>query len=146
MDIFDFLRSIKSKGLIEAIRKTRSARQFVKYFLVGLLAAGIEYGLTLGLTECFGVWFIISSSIGMTAGLITSFLLNRSWSFKSKGSIIKQFTLHILLFIINLGVTNAILYVLTTYVGIVYFISKVFVMGIAVLWNFYLYKTVIYKK
>lgn len=124
---------------------TRVAGQFGRYTVTGLLAAGIEYSLLIILTELAELWYIVSNSIAYFAGFWVSFLLNKFWSFKSKGNFYRQLLLYIILFGINLVLTNGIMYFLTSIAGIPYMISKVFVMGCVVLWNFVIFKKVIYK-
>lgn len=120
--------------------------QFKKYIISGLLSASLEYSLLLILTEIAGLWYILSNTIAYLGGFWLSFLLNRFWSFKSKDNFLRQLLLYVVLFVINLGLTNLVLYILTSIVGITYTISKVFVMGMVVLWNFIILKKIIYRE
>lgn len=146
MDIGYFFSKLKEKNGLKELLKGESAAQFIRYASVGLLAAVVEYGLTIALTELSGVWYLLSGSAGYAAGFVISFTLNRVWSFKSKGRLTRQLALYASLFMINLIVSNALLYLLTTVAGLVYFISKLLVMGMVVLWNFVLYKKIIYTQ
>lgn len=135
---------LKKSVLFSHIKSEESSGQFIRYVAVGLLAAGFEYGITVGFTELLGIWYILSSSAGYTAGFVISFILNRNWSFKSKGNVVRQLLLYFLLFLINLALSNLLLYLFTSIIGLIYLVSKLLVMGMVVLWNFYIYKRVIY--
>jgi len=120
--------------------------QFIKYIASGLLSAAAEYSLLIILTEYAGLWYLISNSIGYITGFWLSFLLNRFWSFKSRENFLKQLMLYSILFVINFILTNALMYLLTSYFGILYMVSKIFVMGAVVMWNFIIFKKIIYRK
>jgi len=118
--------------------------QFIKYIITGLSAAGLEYLLFYILIRTNNSLYL-SNSAGMTAGFILSFLLNRYWSFQSKSNAFRQFSLYLTLFIVNLGISNTLIHVLSKNLGILPLISKVIIMAMMILWNFILYRKVIYK-
>lgn len=131
-----------SPGLIS--RKTLT--QLGRYLATGLLAAALEYGLLILLTEYVGLWYIISNSIAYASGFAVSFLLNRYWSFQSRENIVKQFLQYAALFSLNLILNNVLMYLFTNTAGIPYTISKLIVMSMVVVWNFIIYKKVIYRR
>jgi len=120
-------------------------RQFCRYVISGILSAVIEYLSIIILTEYMRLWYIASNTIGMTCGFCLGFFLNRYWSFKSKGSLVHQIFLYGTLFLINLILSNALLYFLTSIVYIKYTASKLFAMGLIAMWNFIIYKKLIFK-
>jgi len=72
-----------------------------------------------------------------------NFLFNRNWSFRSKGKISQSFILYISLILFNMVFTTWLITVLAGW-GMADYIAKVLVMGAATLWNFLLYKKVIF--
>lgn len=122
----------------------KSLVQFGKYFSSGIFAAALEYFSYL-ILFCY-LSLKVSHSISMTLGFILSFILNRFWSFKSKENFAKQFTYMIILFLINLRISNILIDQLTVTLKIHAFISKLLVMGLIMLWNFIIYKKVIYRR
>jgi len=137
---------LKQHKLFSKYLNHRALMQFSRYITTGLLAAAVEYMLLVALTEWVGLWYLTSNSIAYISGFLISFLLNRFWSFKSKDNIVKQLVLYGILFAINFVLTNALMYALTSILGILYLISKIFVMGIVVIWNFIIYKKIIYQQ
>jgi putative flippase GtrA len=87
---------------------------------------------------------------------IINFSMNRFWAFRSRQPFMKQFITSGLLFALNLVVGNAIIYF---FIDIVHLpdllcwvpenfgklVPKVIATGMAVTWNFFLYKYYIYK-
>jgi putative flippase GtrA len=72
------------KKLISDNKKT--GIQFIKFSLIGFLNTGIHYGIFLLLFRFFGIHYLIASGIGYCAGVINSFILNKLWTFKTKGT------------------------------------------------------------
>ena len=125
---------------------TRSSfNQLKKYLAAGLLAAATEYGLFNVFHIFFGVWHLTSHSLSMLAGFFVSFLLNKYWSFRSKDNFLRQLFLTGILFLLNLGISNAIMYLLVDVLKVMALLSKLIVMGMIVVWNFIIYKKAIYK-
>ena len=86
----------------------------------------------------------ISSSVAMTIGYLIAFTLNRVWSFKSKVHLWQQFFKSFLLFLFNILASNLLINLFVDTMGIGKLPAKVLQMAIIVMWNFILYKKVIY--
>lgn len=98
------------------------------------------------LTRFAGLWYITSNTIAMSCGFCLSFLLNRYWSFKSCDDYSRQLLLNGTLFLVNLAVSNFLIYLFTSITGLPYTISKLLVMGVIVMWNFIIYKKIIFRR
>lgn len=123
-----------------------SFEQLTRYLITGFLSFGIEYLMFFILYHLLSVGYITANVIVYAVVFWINFLLNRFWSFKSQDNLLRQLKLYSLLFIFNLLVVNVFLmYVLSEIAGIPPLISKVLLMGVVVLWNFILYKKVIYR-
>jgi release factor glutamine methyltransferase len=57
---------------------------FVKYLVVGLPNAVIYFGSLYLLTSVLGLWYILSVCIAVALQTVTSFLLNRAWTWRRK--------------------------------------------------------------
>lgn len=134
--------------------------QFVKYIICGFTAYGCELTIfwileflvwpMLGTfeTNLFGMLISsknISHTLSMTCGYIIAFTLNRVWSFKSKSNLGKQFLKSFVLFIFNIITSNILINIFVDTIGMHKLVAKNLQMAIIVLWNFILYKKVIYK-
>ncbi len=58
--------------------------KFVKYLIVGLPNAVIYFGSLYLLTSVLGLWYILSVCIAVALQTVTSFLLNRAWTWRRK--------------------------------------------------------------
>ena len=136
----------KVKGFVGQFLSPDSLHQFKRYIITGGLAAGLEYGLFNLLLIYAGLWHVYAHIFSMTAGFILSFLLNKYWSFGTKENFARQFFLTAALFFINLGISSFVIYGLVSKLHILEQLSKILVMGMVVVWNFILFKKVIYRR
>ena len=130
--------------------------QFIKYFLTGISSFVLEISLLYACTEWVNIkyiivhgfkiqWYLIANSIAYVVVFWFNFLLNKFWSFNVRKNFGRQLTLYFILFVFNFGFNWVMMYVLTEKLHCYYLVSKVFVVGMIIAWNFILYKKVIYK-
>lgn len=134
------------KRILDFFIGEKSIGQFVRYLVVGFSTFFLEYFLFFMLFRVIGLDDLIANSISITIVFWFNFLMNRFWSFKSKERLLKQVLQYAVLFVFNITFSNVFMYVMSDFVGISPLISKVLVMGLIVMWNFVLYKKVIYRK
>lgn len=130
---------------IDDLLEKESLGQFLRYLVIGFSTFFLEYGIFLALHDALHVYYLIANTTAYFISFWFNFLLNRCWSFKSTGNLKRQLMQYLVLFSLNLVATNALMFVLTDYVGLIPEISKVLVMGAIVCWNFIIYKKIIYK-
>ena len=122
-------------------------QQLIRYLVTGFTAFGIEYAMYVFLLKVIGLHYILASVIVYALVFWFSFIVNRIWSFKSKGNISKQLIQYGLLFSFNLVVSNIfIMKLLTDVIGLDPLISPFIKMAFVVSWNFLIYKYIIYKE
>lgn len=141
----NIIEKLKKNRILSDFLTPKALAQFKRYLITGFLSFGIEYSIFYILYDALKLWYIPSNSIAMVTGFVVSFLLNRFWSFQSKDNPYRQLLLYALLFVFNLAFSNLLMYLLSDIAGITPLISKVLVMGIIVVWNFILYKKIIYR-
>jgi putative flippase GtrA len=119
----------------------------VRYVVVGVSSLAVDYSILLVLFHIFGVNVAIASIIAMVCGLVVNFMLNKLWSFKAEGGAkqsVKQAVLYGTLVVINLAFTSWFAsYMLTFHIGPE--ISKLVSTATITLWNYALYKVLIFK-
>jgi putative flippase GtrA len=120
-------------------------RQFCRYLLVGGSSFLLEYGSFYILLELFNVNYLIANSIVYSTVSAINFALNRLWTFRSTNSLSLQISLYLSLLMFNFIASNVMLYILTGQLLIPPLWSKICVMVMVVLWNFVIYKKVIYR-
>ncbi len=124
----------------------KSSGQLIRYLITGISSFVLEYILFYTLFRLLGINEFISNSIALAIVFWFNFLMNRYWSFKSKEKLSRQLILYGLLFTFNISISNLFIYGSSVVLGMSPLISKILIMCLIVIWNFVLYKTVIYKK
>ncbi|MCX7747418.1 MAG: GtrA family protein [Clostridia bacterium] len=137
---------IKKHRLLSELFTEKGLQQFKKYVIVGLSCFAIEYLMFLAFLDIIKLEKFSANVIVYSIMFWFNFILNRVWSFESKDAFLKQLLMYGILFLFNQVVGNiGIMYVLTDVFLIHAKISKVLIMGVIVIWNFIIYKKIIYK-
>jgi putative flippase GtrA len=139
------LEKLKKYKILSDFLTPASFNQLIRYLITGFCSAAIEISLLYIFKVLLKLALIEANSIALTIVFWFNFLMNRLWSFKSKSSLRKQLLMYGVLFVINLGASDLIMYLLSTLLHLQYLIAKVFAIGAIVSWNFILYKKIIYK-
>ena len=114
--------------------------RFLKFCAVGAVGAVLNLVVLYSLTE-FGVFYLISGLLGIEAGLLSNFFLNRSWTFKDRQGRGLRYVLtalyrdHAVRFV-GIVLNLLILLILTSFFGLYYLISQLVGIGVAMLWNY----------
>jgi len=132
------------KNYLKSIDK-ETKTQFVHYVMVGGSAFAVEFLLYALCNELLGLKYYISNAIVYTLKFWMIFLLNRLFTFKSKGIFWRQAARYLALFCFNLALTSLLIYAFTDCLLVDKYISKLLVSCCVVLWNFPLYKHFIYR-
>ncbi|MDX9893252.1 MAG: GtrA family protein [Patescibacteria group bacterium] len=121
------------------IKRQVFIRQFVKFCVVGGLAAVINFILLYALTEWFGIWYVISSAFGGVISAIWNFLANKFWTFRNRDRG-RQALEQMFKFIVVIGsgvvVNTLLVYLFTDFGGLDYRWSWVLATGVVTFWNF----------
>jgi len=122
--------------------------QFLKYVVVGGLAALINFGLLLLFTEVFGIYYLISTTLSNFLALLFNFFVANIFVFN--GSVIKnKFIEMVCVFAIGLfgvALNSLLMFIFTDGFKIEYYFSQIICTGLVLIWNFAGRKLFIYKK
>ncbi|MDR2108633.1 MAG: GtrA family protein [Coriobacteriales bacterium] len=129
-----------------AMRPARdtTARQGGRYLLVGFSSAAIELVSFALLHEGLSVATLFANPVALTLSTLFNFILSRTWTFRSVSSLPRSVVLYLLLFCFNQVFSTGMVIFLES-VGVYSLIAKMITMGCVVLWNFFLYRKVIFK-
>ena len=97
-------------------------QRVARFIAAGGSAATVNFALLYTLTEYFHIWYLASSLVAVVAGFITSFILQKFWTFKNKrlDRVHIQAMLHASLSIVNIILNTVLLYTLVEYVHLWY--------------------------
>ncbi len=121
-------------------------RSFIRYIIVGGSAFAIEYLSYLFLLKALKFNYVTASIIVYSVIFWFVFYTNRRWSFQSDGAVLPQLVKYLLLFAFNNLVGNILLLrFLTETLKISDVISPIIKMACIVIWNYFIYKHIIYR-
>ena len=121
--------------------------QFLRYLAVGLACAGLEYGSFLGLHHALAWGLVAANTLAYALGLASSFLINKFWVFQGhqQHQTRYQFIAYCTLAFFNYSVGTGLLLYLAQNLNLSAWLAKILSMGAIVVWNFAIYKKLIYR-
>jgi len=125
----------------------RRHASIAKFAVVGGVSFAVDYGLLLLLHRLFGLQLEVSVTIAFLSGLLVNFLLNKYWSFRAPrgaSQSARQAVLYGLLVAANLIFTYLLISGLAR-VGIAPELSKPVATAISMVFNYVVYKLVIFR-
>jgi len=132
----DYLRQIAS-----LMRRTGELARFLKYCLVGASGVLVNMGLLWLLTEVGGLFYLASAAISIETSIITNFTLNDRFTFPDRRArglapFLRRLGKFNLVSLAGLAVNMAVLWTLTSMLGIHYLISNLVGIAAATMWNY----------
>jgi putative flippase GtrA len=119
----------------------------LRFGLVGIGNTAVDL-LGYAALVSLGLPIFVANFISTTAGLILSFTLNRSFTFKSRtGNIKRQVTLFVLVTGFGLWVMQPVIILLVTHAipGVNILVPKAAGILVGLVWNYVLYNKVVFK-
>lgn len=109
---------------------------FLKFCLVGLLGLIIDFAITWVLKEKLNANKLLANGIGFSFAATSNYFLNRFYTFHSLNEMGVEYSWFIITALAGLSLNTLIVYVLSTRLGLNFYLSKVFAIGAVVVWNF----------
>ncbi len=125
--------------------------ELIKYVATGLSAAVLEFASFAALLfilqgfQNTAMINALSHSGSVVLGASFTYIVNKIWTFDGgkEAKLATSLPKYILLFCVNLALSNTVLYLLSPQIGAQ--LAKFFVMVMIVPWNFLMYKFFVYK-
>lgn len=117
----------------------------LKYGIVGVIGTGIHFGTLVFLVEKYKVNSIAASSIGFIITVFVSYVLNRSWTFKTETGI-KQFLKYMLVSINGLLINFLIMNVGVHTLKLNYRVAQLLVIAILPVVNYALNRLWVFEQ
>ena len=133
------------------IRKIRIyiTPNIIKYLAVGIGSFIADYCIFLTLYYALGFSTAVAAPVGLVVGLIVNFTINKIWSFGNreikKKDLIRQLTFYVLLVVFNSMFTYIFIEWLKYSYDVEARISKLLASVCTILWNYIIYKKIIFK-
>ena len=120
-----------------ALLKTKNNIQFVKFALIGLLNTAVHYAVFIACYRIININLIMATTIGYCAGMLNSFLMNRSWTFQMSGRFkFSEFYRFVAVNLVALIVNSLSLYFFVAVCGIVEEVSQIVAIVFSLLINY----------
>ncbi len=134
-------------GLLVKIRGGGLGGEFGRYFLVSLVALGIDYALLIGLTELFGMHYLVSNLVASAAGITAAYAGSLLWVFKRRRlhNRSAEYVIFVIVGVGGLGVNEAVLWLLTDFAGLHYALSKIGASGLSFVFNYVVRKILLFR-
>lgn len=101
---------------------------FLKAQASSLIATLVDFLVTILFVEIFGFWDVTASAIGNIGGGVANFLVNKVWVFEAAGKkTAPQAIRYFVVWVGNIALNSAGLYLMRHYTGLNYVASKTLV-------------------
>ena len=111
--------------------------QILKFGVVGVIAAIVDYGVLIGLKELLNMDVLIASAIGFCASVVVNYLLSMAFVFQSnKQNKLNEFISFVLLSVGGLCLNELILWIAVYFSSVYYLVAKLFATMIVMVYNF----------
>ena len=121
---------------------------FAKAQVASLVASLIDFSTSIFLARVLGWWYLLASVTGTVVGGIVNFTINRHWVFEAREKrVTAQAIKYILVWVGNLLLNAAGVYLITHYMRVNFVISKIIVsLIVGFFYNYLLQKKLVFKK
>ena len=112
--------------------------KFLKFSAVGASGVVVNFGVTWIFKEVCKLNKYLSNILGFIFAATTNYLLNRWWTFQSSNPQVgAEYAKYFLISLVGLGIDTLTVYLLNGKLKWNFYLSKVFAVGAATLWNFF---------
>jgi len=116
-------------------KRSRSSLEFMRFCMVGAVNTGVDFAVFAVLSN-MGVLLLVAQGISYTCGVLNSFILNRTWTFRGRGQFSIQFIRFSALNLCTLSLTYGLLVYIHHALGWPLLASKVIATGASVVINY----------
>jgi putative flippase GtrA len=120
--------------------------QLFRYLLVGIVNTGFGYCIIFFMMYFFGINPIASNVTGYSFGLLSSYYLNRTITFKSRKKKLPEFTKFLLLFLVSYGLNLTTLLIIIKYTEINEGMAQLLSGAVFILCSYVLNRFVVYRQ
>ena len=123
----------------------KSKKIFLKFCSVGMLNTIISFA-TYSILILLGTNYLKANITAYIIGMINSYIWNRNWVFRDKGSRVKSFIKFICLNVSMMLFSTSILFILVHYVSVNKIVSQVITTSIIMVINYIGNKSIVFRK
>ena len=121
-------------------------RHLILYGLIGSFSSGLDFGVYTLLVSVLSWNYILSNCLSVVVGIVTSFILNRSYNFQVTNKTAQRFSIFIFVGLTGMLLSNIILYCCVDLMHLNKVLSKLLSIVPVVLLQFLINKYITFKK
>lgn len=122
----------------------RDHRLFVRYILVGIASALIEFSLFSLLYQWAGWRLLVANGLALAVAIVFNFLLHRSWTFRQKREAGRQLRRYLFMQLVAVALNNGLVWLFVERFGWYAPLAKLLEIGIVFLWSFSFSRLVVF--
>jgi putative flippase GtrA len=120
------------------------ARQFSRFLAVGVVTTALHYGVLIALVEIWGMHPVLATTAGFVTAVLLSYILNRRYTFYQRPPFGPGLLKYYAAVSIGLALNAGTMAVLTGW-GVYYLLAQVVATGVALVWNFFAARVVVFR-
>jgi putative flippase GtrA len=124
------------------VNKIVQEHTVLRYLISGAIATIVHLSILYLLTEYIILWYMWSASIAFIFGILTSFSLQKWWTYTEKTltTIPTQATLYLLITVCGMIANSFLLYILVEFLDFWYIFGQIIVSALMAIINFFAYQ------
>jgi len=122
-------------------------KSFIKFFIAGCFAGGSDLVFLFIFHGLFHWGLVLSSSLAFILAFAVSFTLQKFWTFRdySHNQVARQLSVYFINALVGLYLNGYFMHLLVNRFGVWYILSQIIVNLTLAVWNFIVYKFVVFK-
>lgn len=117
---------------------------FFRYIGAGAIAASVEFLLFTTFYELVGWPLLVANGAALAVAVILCFVLQKHWTFRSRGGANRQFLLYVFMQSISVVLNNLLMLGFVEGLGIYAPVAKVLEIGMVFIWNYSFCRLVVF--
>lgn len=119
-------------------------RLFMRYILVGIASAVIEFSLFSLLYQWAGWRLLAANCLALSVAIVFNFLLHRSWTFRQRRDAGRQLRRYLFMQLVAAGLNNGLVWLFVERFGLYAPLAKLLEIGVVFLWSFSFSRLVVF--
>lgn len=122
-----------------------NVRRMGRYYTVAIAGTFLDFGLYSALVIVLGKFYLVANIVSFWATAVTTYLLHRDWTFRYTGDNKTTFVKYVALIVFSFVMSNIILFILVSLLGIFAVTAKAIQLVISAAWGYLLNQLFVFR-
>jgi putative flippase GtrA len=119
-----------------AVDRRKVATTFGRFLIVGLISTSVHYLVLIAMVELLHWSAVLGSGCGFSLGAVVSYLMNRSFTFRSDAPHERAVVRFVAVLAVGLVLNLLLMHAFTVRLGLPYLLAQVLTTGLVLFWHF----------